>query len=132
MNLIFFSTLSSMCFFPIFPMDSKHFPNLFPGFKNRSTTWFHEEQVDGEATVKWMRRQAWCNGKVGVTGDSVGTSVGRRWQVLGVLGPSNRKIAGLVMKPRTFYSILCIHAIWGLGYAKIEKNPPTRTTNDFR
>ena len=42
----------------------------------RSTTWFHEEQVDGEATVKWMRRQAWCNGKVGVTGDSVGASVG--------------------------------------------------------
>jgi len=28
------------------------------------------EQVDGEATVKWMRRQAWCNGKVGVTGVS--------------------------------------------------------------
>ena len=60
--------------------------------------------MDGEATVKWMRRQAWCNGKVGVTGDSggrLGFGGGKRWQVLGVLGPSNRKIAGLVMKPRT-------------------------------
>jgi len=28
------------------------------------------EQVDGEATVAWMRRQRWCNGKVGVTGVS--------------------------------------------------------------
>lgn len=28
------------------------------------------EQVDGEATVAWMRRQVWCNGKVGVTGVS--------------------------------------------------------------
>ena len=27
-----------------------------------------QEQVDGEATVAWMRRQRWCNGKVGVTG----------------------------------------------------------------
>ena len=26
--------------------------------------------MDGSATVAWMRRQAWCNGKVGVTGIS--------------------------------------------------------------
>ena len=25
--------------------------------------------MDGEATVAWMRRQPWCNGKVGVTGE---------------------------------------------------------------
>lgn len=28
------------------------------------------EQMDGEATVAWMRQQSWCNGKVGVTGVS--------------------------------------------------------------
>ncbi|CAJ1444904.1 unnamed protein product [Effrenium voratum] len=28
------------------------------------------EQMDGEATVAWMRKQPWCSGKVGVTGAS--------------------------------------------------------------
>ena len=27
-----------------------------------------EEQMDGAATVAWMRQQPWCNGKVGATG----------------------------------------------------------------
>lgn len=45
--------------------------------------------MDGEATVKWMRRQAWCNGKVGVTGSAGGASVGRsggKWVVVLVSG----------------------------------------------
>ncbi len=53
--------------------------------------------MDGEATVKWMRRQAWCNGKVGVTGDWV-RWVGGKGGVFGVLvnnmiclGPSDER-----------------------------------------
>lgn len=64
MNLLSFHP--NFHFFPMnFPIFSRFI--LPPQTLAVSKTW-NEEQVDGEATVKWMRRQAWCNGKVGVTG----------------------------------------------------------------
>ena len=68
-------------------MDSRNFHGIFPFHFDTlpgDKTVALEEQVDGEATVKWMRRQAWCNGKVGVTGDWV-RWVGGKGGVFGVL-----------------------------------------------
>ena len=33
-----------------------------------SAQFYFQEQMDGAATVAWMRQQPWCNGKVGATG----------------------------------------------------------------
>lgn len=48
------------------PWCHQHFTSCFSCDFTRAP----QEQVDGEATVTWMRRQPWCNGKVGVTGAS--------------------------------------------------------------